>query len=73
MAKARNYHVYGTVEFVNRLKDEYEFLGRYVRIEEPGHLIVLAYPPQKDKKIDPRREDRKSSEVRTRAPRGDRD
>lgn len=50
MAKARNYHVHGTVEQINRLKEEYEFLGRVCRIEEPGHLIVLALPPKKEKK-----------------------
>jgi len=74
MAKVRNYHFYGTPEKVNRLKEEYEFIGRITRLEGPNHLVVLALPPKKEKKkIDPRREDRKSGEGRTRAPRGDRD
>jgi hypothetical protein len=67
MAKARNYHVRGSVEFINRLKEEYDWLGRYAKIETPGHLVVFALPPKKvkekfeDKRRKPsNREDRKS-------------
>lgn len=47
--KARNYHYHSDPATIERLKEEYEFLGRYVKIESPGHLVVLALPPKKKK------------------------
>lgn len=57
MAKTRNYNVYGTVSFINDLKDEYEWLGRECKIVAPGHLVVLALPERKkeSKNSDPKR------------------
>lgn len=49
MAKVKNYHVYGDAAKVERLRDEYEFLGRYCKVVEPGHLVVFAHPPKKEK------------------------
>ena len=67
MASVKNYHVYGSVDFINRLKEEYDWLGRYSKIDKPGHLVVFALPPKKakekveDKRRRPsNREDRKS-------------
>lgn len=57
--KAKNYHVYGDAATVQRLKDEYDFIGRYARITEPGHLVVFAYPPKKEKK---KRDDRRTGQ-----------
>lgn len=48
--KARNYHFHGDAATVKRLKEEYEFIGRWVKQISPGHLIVLAYPPKKESK-----------------------
>ena len=48
--KSRNYHFRGDAATVQRLKEEYEFIGRYARIVEPGHLVVFAFPPKKEKK-----------------------
>lgn len=48
MAKVKNVHVYGDAAKVERLRDEYEFLGRYCKIVEPGHLVVFARLPQKE-------------------------
>lgn len=48
MAKSKNYYVYGTEAYLNRLQSEYEFIGRFCK-REPGTLIVLALPPQKVK------------------------
>ena len=73
MAKVRNYHIRGSVEFINRLKEEYEFLGRHVRLEATGHLVVLALPPKKEKKkFDRRGKDRRPGGVRKEAPSRDR-
>ena len=47
--KARDYHVYGEQSYINRLKEEYEFLGRYCSTPEPNHLVVHALPPRKVK------------------------
>lgn len=47
MAKTRNYNVYGSVDYINRLKEEYDWLGRQCRIVAPGHLVVLALPERK--------------------------
>ena len=55
--KAINYHYYDKdAATVQRLKEEYEYIGRYVQLVNPYHLIVLAYPPKKEvkKKHDPR-------------------
>lgn len=53
--KSRNYHVHGDAATVKRLLEEYEFIGRHARIVEPGHLVVYALPPKKEKKkSDPR-------------------
>lgn len=58
--KARNYHYYGNQDEVNRLAEEYRFLGRNV-IVEPGHLTVLALPIRKPKKkIEPRGQNRRT-------------
>ena len=74
MAKTRNYNVYGSVDFINRLKEEYDWLGRQCKIVEPGHLVVLALPERKvTKKSDNKgrrgsdREDRGPSRVRKEA------
>lgn len=67
MAKVRNYHVYGEVNFINRLKEDYDFLGRNAKIVEPGHLVVFALPPRKEKvKSDERsrNKDRRGSGLR---------
>lgn len=48
--KARNYHVHSTPEEVKRIADEYEFIGRAFKILAPDHLVLLAYPPKKEKK-----------------------
>jgi hypothetical protein len=73
MAKVRNYHVYGSVEYINRLKEDYEFLGKWVRLEGPGHLVVLALPPKKEtKKVESRGKDRRPGGVRKEAPSRDR-
>ena len=56
--KARNLHYYGTQDEVNRLAEDYRFLGRNV-IVEPNHLTVLALPIRKQKKkIEPRGQNR---------------
>lgn len=56
--------MYGSVEYINRLKEDYEFLGKWVRLEAPGHLVVLSLPPKKEKKkVDPNK----------RKPRGNRE
>lgn len=51
--KTRNYHYYGSQVEVQRLAEEYAFLGRKVLVE-PGHLTVLALP-EKKRTNDPRR------------------
>jgi hypothetical protein len=49
--KATNYHYYDKdAATVQRLKEEYEYIGRYVVLESPYHLVVLAYPPKKEPK-----------------------
>lgn len=51
MAKVKNYHIHGTVSDVNRLREEYEFIGKYfVELVEPGHLVIHALPPRKEDK-----------------------
>jgi len=47
--KVKNYHVYGTVEKINDLYDDYTFLGREAAVIEPGHLVVYALPQRKRK------------------------
>lgn len=47
--KARDYHVYGEQSYINRLREEYEFIGRYCSTPEPNHLVVHALPPRKVK------------------------
>ena len=58
MAKVKNYNVYGSVEFINALRDEYEWLGRACKIESPGHLVVLALP---EKKVIKKRDEKRRS------------
>lgn len=48
--KARNYHFRGDAATVKRLKEEYEYIGRWVKIIDENHLVVFAYPPKKEKK-----------------------
>lgn len=48
--KATNYHFHGDAATVKRVKEEYEFIGRWVKLIDPNHLVVLAYPPKKDVK-----------------------
>lgn len=51
MAKTKNYHRYGTVSEMNRLQEEYEFIGKYyVERPEPGHLVIHALPQNKEEK-----------------------
>lgn len=44
--KSRNYSFYGTQEEVERVADEYRFLGRRVEVTK-GRVTVLALPPRK--------------------------
>lgn len=60
MAKTRNYNVYGTVDYINRLKEEYDWLGRQSKIVEPGHLVVLALPVKKVKEKSDKKHKRSS-------------
>lgn len=48
--KSRNYHFHGDAATVQRLKEEYEYLGRWVKVIDGRHLVVFAYPPKKEKK-----------------------
>jgi hypothetical protein len=57
--KTRNYHYRGTVATVNRLLDEYTFIGRDAEILEPGHIVVYALPrpvKKKEEEERPKRE-----------------
>lgn len=52
MAKIKNVYYYNNDPGeVNRVKEEYEFIGRTVR-RVPGGIVVLALPPKKVKKKD---------------------
>jgi hypothetical protein len=66
--KVKNYHVRGDAATVKRLKEEYEYIGRWVKLLDPNHLVVLAYPPKKDVKKKSEDDKRRSH----RAPRQDR-
>lgn len=46
--KVRNYHIYGTDEFLNNLEEEYTLLGRSFKREET-RLIIFALPRKKRK------------------------
>lgn len=49
--KSRNYHYYGDATTVKRLREEFEYIGRYCEVEDNGsHLIVFALPPRKEPK-----------------------
>lgn len=53
---SKNYHIYREDQAVlERLAEEYKYIGRHVRLE-PGVLTVLALPPKKEakKKVDKR-------------------
>lgn len=49
--KTRNLHIYGTPEYVQAIKEEYDFCARNAtRMVAPGHLVVLALPPKRKPK-----------------------
>jgi hypothetical protein len=41
--KVCNLYIYGDSEYLQRLEEEYTFMGRQVRVED-GRLIVFALP-----------------------------
>lgn len=48
--KSRNYTVYGDEQRLRNLAEEYEYIGRDVKLElQQGRLVVLALPPRKPK------------------------
>lgn len=47
--KSRNYHYHADPATIQRLKEEYEFIGRSVLVPEPDHIVVLAITPRKPK------------------------
>ena len=60
----KNYHLYRDNQaLLERLAEEYKYIGRYVRLE-PGVLTVLALPPKKEvkKKVDNKRRERRESQ-----------
>jgi len=62
--KSRNYTVYGDEKRLRNLAEEYEYIGRSVKLElQEGRLVVLALPPK------PPKEDKKV----VRKPRSDRE
>jgi len=62
--KSVNYTVYGDETRLRNLAEEYEYIGRNVKLElEKGRLTVLALPPRKPK------EDKKT----VRKPRSDKE
>lgn len=72
--KARNLHIHGTVSEINRLREDYLFIGKYhVEIVEPGHLVVYALPPKKEekKKSDDKRGGRKQTGNQSSGRQGD--
>lgn len=62
MTKPRNLYLYGSLEELKRLKEEYDILGRPSKIEG-DRLIVFALAPKKPKKKDAR--DNKGRSSRT--------
>lgn len=64
MAQVKNYHYYGDAASVQRLKGEYDFIGRSCKIVEPGHLVVFALPFKKTKEKRERSDARGGSEAR---------
>jgi hypothetical protein len=47
--RVTNLYIYGTVEYLRRLEEDYVFMGRQVRLED-DRLIVFALPRKKRKK-----------------------
>jgi len=52
VAKVKNLHLYGTPEQVKAWKEEYDYSAKNqsrIDPENPGHLIVFAFPPKNKK------------------------
>jgi hypothetical protein len=62
LLRNKNYNIYRDQKTLEKLAEEYIYIGRHVRLE-PGRLTVLALAPPKEEKkkkiVDKRRERRK--------------
>lgn len=67
MAKIKNQHHYASPARIKEMKEELDFIGRWVTQidpDDPGHLIVYALPPKRKTKKQEAEEKKKDRQSR---------